>query len=90
MDPHVAWREMQRELIAENWEAAMEYAEALLQWLQDGGFPPLIGDADLPYGWHRKLAEAGANFVLIAAGLEQIDDVAEREEQREAEEETES
>ena len=40
-----------------------------------------IGDKDLPYGWHRKLAEAGATFVIIAAGLEQIDDEAEREEQ---------
>lgn len=41
----------------------------------------MIGDKDLPYGWHRKLAEAGATFVIIAAGLEQIDDEAEREEQ---------
>jgi len=68
----------------------MEYAEALLRWLHGGGFPPVIGDADLPYGWHRKLAEAGANFVLIAAGCEQIDDIAELEEQRESEEGTES
>ena len=90
MDPHVAWREMQRELIAENWEPAMEYAEALLKWLQGGGFPPVIGDADLPYGWHRTLAEAGAKFVLIAASLENIDEVAEREEQLEAEEEASS
>ena len=81
MDPHATWREMQSELMAENWELAIELAEALLTWLKGGGFPPLIGDKDLPYGWHRKLAEAGATFVIIAAGLEQIDDEAEREEQ---------
>ena len=80
MDPHATWREMQSELIAENWELAIELAEALLAWLKGGGFPPVIGDKDLPYGWHRKLAEAGATFVINAAGLEQIDDT-EREEQ---------
>lgn len=81
MDPHATWRDMQNALKDEDWELAIELAEALLTWLKGGGFPPLIGDKDLPYGWHRKLAEAGATFVIIAAGLEQIDDEAEREEQ---------
>jgi len=81
MDPHATWKQMQEELVAENWDIAIELAEALLRWLKGGGFPPVIGDKDLPYGWHRKLAEAGATFVIIAAGLEQIDDGAEREEQ---------
>ena len=81
MDPHTTWREMQQELIAENWELAIERAKALLAWLKCGGFPPVIGNADLPYGWHRQLAEAGARFVIIAAGLEQTDDESEREEQ---------
>jgi hypothetical protein len=80
MDPHATWREMQSELMAENWELAIELAEALLAWLKGGGFPPLVGDKDLPYGRHRQLAEAGAKFVIIAAGLEQIDEEAEREE----------
>lgn len=80
MDPHATWKQMQEELVAENWELAMELAEALLAWLKGGGFPPVIGDKDLPYGWHRKLAEAGATFVLVAAGLERIDDEAEIEE----------
>jgi len=81
MDPHATWRDMQNALKDEDWELAIELAEALLTWLKGGGFPPVIGDKDLPYGWHRKLAEAGATFVIIAAGLEQIDDEAEREEQ---------
>lgn len=80
MDPHTTWRDMQRELMAENWQLAIELAEALLAWLKGGGFPPMVGDPDLPYGWHRQLAEAGATFVLVAAGLEQIDDEAEGEE----------
>lgn len=81
MDPHATWRDMQNALKDEDWDLAIELAEALLTWLKGGGFPPVIGDKDLPYGWHRKLAEAGATFVIIAAGLEQIDDEAEREEQ---------
>ena len=81
MDPHATWKQMQEELIAENWELAMELAEALLAWLKGGGFPPVIGDKDLPYGWHRNLAEAGATFVIIAADLERIDEEAEIEEE---------
>lgn len=81
MDPHATWKQMQEELVAENWDIATELAEALLHWLKGNGFPPLIGSSDLPYGWHRALAEAGAKDVLVAAGLEQIDDEAEREEQ---------
>jgi|CXWL01.1.fsa_nt_gi hypothetical protein len=81
MDPHATWQDMQNALKDEDWEFAIEFAEALLTWLKGGGFPPVIGDKDLPYGWHRKLAEAGATFVIIAAGLEQVDDESEREEQ---------
>ena len=81
MDPHATWKQMQEELVAENWELAIELAEALLAWLKSGGFPPLVGSHDLPYGWHRKLAEAGATYVLIAAGLERIDEEAEIEEE---------
>jgi len=81
MDPHATWRDMQNALKDEDWDLAIELAEALLTWLKGGGFPPVIGDKDLPYGWHRRLAEAGATFIIIAAGLEQIDDEAEREEQ---------
>jgi hypothetical protein len=79
---------MQNALKDEDWDLAIELAEALLTWLKGGGFPPVIGDKDLPYGWHRKLAEAGATFVIIAAGLEQTDDEGEREEQAVRDQET--
>ncbi len=80
MDPHATWAQMQEELMAENWETAMELAEALLKWLDGNGFPPLVGSKDLPYGWHRELARAGARYVLLAAGFEKIDAEAELEE----------
>jgi hypothetical protein len=64
MDPHATWRDMQNALKDEDWDLAIELAEALLTWLKRGGFPPVIVDKDLPYGWHRKLAEAGATFVI--------------------------
>lgn len=81
MDPHATWRDMQSALIDEDWDLAAELAEALLAWLKGGGFPPVIGDKDLPYGWHRQLAEAGAKYVMVAAGLDQTDEEAEHEEQ---------
>jgi len=81
MDPHATWKQMQEELVAENWDIAIELAEALLRWLKSNGFPPLIGSNDLPYGWHRSLAEAGAKYVLVAAGLKRIDVDAEIEEE---------
>lgn len=90
MDPHTTWQEMQSELMAENWEAAIELAEALLAWLKGGGFPPVIGEKDLPYGWHRQLAEAGARFVIIAAGFEKTDEEGERQEAAAREQEAES
>ena len=80
MDPTATWDALQRELMAENWEQATELAESLLTWLGRDGFPPLIGSKDLPYGWHRALAEAGAKYVLMAAGGESADEAAEREE----------
>ena len=80
MDPHATWKQMQEELAAENWDIAIELAEALLTWLDGNGFPPLVGSNDLPYGWHRSLAEAGAKYVLVAAGLEKVDAEAELEE----------
>ena len=30
MDPHATWKQMQEELVAENWDIAIELAEALL------------------------------------------------------------
>ncbi|MCA9123949.1 MAG: hypothetical protein H6822_20465 [Planctomycetaceae bacterium] len=81
MDPHATWKQMQEELMAENWETAIELAEALLEWIDGNGSPPLVGSKDLPYGWHRELARAGARYVLIAAGFEKIDAEAEVEEQ---------
>ena len=80
MDPHATWKQLQEELAAENWDIAIELAEALLTWLDGNGFPPVVGSNDLPYGWHRSLAEAGAKYVLAATGLEKVDAEAELEE----------
>ena len=88
MDPTTTWEDLQREVMAENWESASELAKALLTWLRANGFPPLVGSRDLPYGWHRAIAEAGAKYALIAAGRETIDDAAECEENATADQET--
>ena len=40
MDPQITWEELLQAWARRDWEAVVEYAEALLGWLDRGGFPP--------------------------------------------------
>lgn len=40
MDPDTAWNELRRAIRDNDVDAASEYAAALLDWLDGGGFPP--------------------------------------------------
>jgi hypothetical protein len=42
MDPQTAWNELRTATRAGDWEAARELAQDLLDWLDRGGFPPLV------------------------------------------------
>lgn len=40
MDPVAAWRDLINALVQLDWERASELAQALLDWMRRGGFPP--------------------------------------------------
>ena len=40
MDPQAAWEQLQEAYGNADWESARELAQALLDWLDRGGFPP--------------------------------------------------
>lgn len=40
MDPYTAWDNMLMAYATKQWSEALEYAEALKDWLDDDGFPP--------------------------------------------------
>lgn len=51
MDPNATWENLLEALTEGDWHEAFESAEALLDWLDRGGFPPeparkWLGDSD--------------------------------------------
>lgn len=63
MDPQQSWKNLLDAWTEGNWEEVDQLAEALLCWLDDGGFPPAV---EAP----RKLgAEFNATVVRTACGF---------------------
>lgn len=46
MDPQATWEQLQEAYGNADWETARELAQALLEWLRRGGFPPTIQAGD--------------------------------------------
>lgn len=60
MDPQATWDELLEAYRDRDADRAEEYATALHEWLQKGGFPPDTGGGRaLGDDWHRSLAYAG-------------------------------
>ena len=59
MDPQAAWNEMLTAILQKDWEQVSEFAEALLSWVQHGGFPPQTTAVNMPAKWNRAHAEFG-------------------------------
>ena len=57
MDPEATLRELLDAVQASAWDRVDELAEALLDWLEKRGFPPLtVGPRELGVEWHRAMA----------------------------------
>lgn len=64
MDPDTALKELLDALECRDWSRVDESSEALLDWMQGSGFPPVtVGPKTLGVQWHRTIA----TFVCHAA-----------------------
>ena len=78
MDPQITWHSLLAAWTRGNWLDVTELAEALIDWLDKGGFPPkTVAAPELGVDWHRVVAKAAAKFALVhaAAALENPDGV---------------
>lgn len=68
MDPQATWNSLLQEWAERNWLDVSELAEALLEWLSKGGFPPdTMGNRNLGADWNRELAQTMCKFALQRA-----------------------
>lgn len=64
MDPEATFAELIKAVRHRKWDQIEELADALLLWMDRGGFPPVtIGQKELGVQWHRAVA----TFVCHAA-----------------------
>ena len=68
LDPQIAWKDLREAYAEGNLDDMESSAGDLLQWLDEGGFPPQTS-SELPMDehWNRMIARAGCHFVLQAA-----------------------
>lgn len=65
MDPQSTWNDLLEARSQRDWNRAEELANALLDWMQRRGFPPLtIGDRELGTRWHHAVAYFVCHLVL--------------------------
>ncbi len=65
MDPQVTWGRLLTAYTLGDWSEIEEHAEALLAWLDRGGFPPrIVSGTDDLQDFDRTLAYAGCRFAL--------------------------
>ena len=65
MDPQATWDELLETRLQCGWNRAEELANALLDWMQRGGFPPhTVGDRKLGTRWHHAVAYFVCHLVL--------------------------
>lgn len=67
MDPQAAWNEMLDAISERNLEEAELRAEALLDWMDRGGFVPQTLTRVLPDEWDRLVCRYLCRKVMIAA-----------------------
>jgi len=68
MDPQATWQAMLDAYAESDWIAAPEHAEALIGWLDRGGFPPeTVEGRELRPELNRAIAIAASRLVLEKA-----------------------
>ncbi len=65
MDPQAAWDRMLTAYADSEFASAQEFAQALKNWLQSGGFPPtVLGHPEIGPHFESVLALAGCTYIL--------------------------
>lgn len=64
MDPQAAWNEMLEAIFQSDWEIAQERSEALLGWMDKGGFPPQTAEVPMSRQWNQAMAKFGCLITL--------------------------
>lgn len=81
MDPQATLNELLAAVESREWDRVDELSEALLEWMQRGGFPPqTLGSQKLGKQWHRAVA----TFVCHAAASKSRDAAKRRRRREEA------
>jgi len=74
MDPQATLTELLEAIGKRDWDRVRELSNALLGWMESGGFPPtVVGPDSLGKQWHRTMA----TFVCHAA-VSRANDAAKR------------
>ena len=65
MDPQATWDQLLAALAAGDWDQIEDLADALLEWLNRDGFPPVaMGVPNLGPEWEAAICRAGCQFAL--------------------------
>jgi len=71
VDPQATWDELLEAYAEADWDRVEELADALIRWLQRGGFPPrAVTGSDMGHDWDRAIALAGCRFATAQARKE--------------------
>lgn len=70
MDPQATLTAIFEAINEKDWEQAIELSEALLNWMQRGGFPPQVAGPESPgQQWHREMARC---ICRLAMSMSQV------------------
>ena len=68
MDPNATWKLLIEAYVRLEWEDVREAAEALLEWLDRGGFPPdVVRDHPVGADWNRTMTRNACWLALRQA-----------------------
>ena len=68
MDPQATLKNLLDALEQSDWDSVRELSRALLAWIQNEGFPPVIlGSESIGPEWHRQITKSVCHAALARA-----------------------
>jgi hypothetical protein len=67
VDPQATWNELHDAVADRDWERVEELADALLEWIGKGGFPPKTSaHPRLTQSWHKDVTHCVCHLALAS------------------------